>query len=95
MAKWFQWYAFDVVGELTFSQRFGFFEKEEDVDNSIFQIDRFLYYLTLIGQAFPYHFLLLGNPVIAFLTKNLAGGAIKDVGFPSRCYGTPMLIKEA
>lgn len=33
--KWLQYYAFDVIGEMTFSKRFGFLEKEEDIDGII------------------------------------------------------------
>ena len=32
LGKWLQWYAFDVIGELTFSKRLGFLEKAEDVE---------------------------------------------------------------
>jgi cytochrome P450 len=33
--KWLQYYAFDVIGEMTFSKRFGFLERNEDVDGII------------------------------------------------------------
>lgn len=32
MSEWLQMFAFDVIGELTFSKRFGFLERGEDVD---------------------------------------------------------------
>lgn len=81
MARWFQWYAFDVIGELTFSKRFGFLEKEADIEGAMRQIDLLLYYISTIGQAFEYHWLLMGNPIVAYLTKNAAGGVIKKVSF--------------
>lgn len=32
MSEWLQMFAFDVIGELTFSKRFGFLKRGEDVD---------------------------------------------------------------
>ncbi|TKA49160.1 hypothetical protein B0A54_01236 [Friedmanniomyces endolithicus] len=32
LGTWLQWFAFDVIGELTFSKRLGFLEKAEDVE---------------------------------------------------------------
>jgi hypothetical protein len=31
LAQWLQWYAFDVMGEITFSERFGFLEQGRDI----------------------------------------------------------------
>ncbi len=33
--EWLQWCAFDVIGEMTFSNRFGFLEEAKDVGNII------------------------------------------------------------
>lgn len=41
---WLQYYAFDVIGELTFSKRLGFVEKGEDVEGIIGNLERFLDY---------------------------------------------------
>lgn len=80
MATWFQWYAFDVIGELTFSSKFGFMEEESDVKNATWTIDLLLFYVSMIGQAFWLHWLLLGNPIIAWMIKDVAsGGIIMDV----------------
>lgn len=38
LSKWLQFFAFDVMGELTFSTRFGFLERGNDVDNIIASI---------------------------------------------------------
>lgn len=35
LGQWLQWYAFDVIGELTFSKRLGFLERAEDVEGII------------------------------------------------------------
>ncbi|POS69688.1 cytochrome P450 oxidoreductase [Diaporthe helianthi] len=42
LSKWFQYYAFDVIGEITFSQRFGFLEKGMDMFGMIKTISGFL-----------------------------------------------------
>jgi hypothetical protein len=43
-SRWLQYYAFDVIGELTWSRRLGFVEKNEDVDGIVAFIGRFLSY---------------------------------------------------
>lgn len=51
-SKWLQWYAFDVIGSLTFQRRFGFLEQRTDVDGMIGKIDIGLQYVKVLGQ-FP------------------------------------------
>ena len=43
-SRWLQFYAFDVIGEITWSKRLGFLEKNEDVDGIIAFLARFLSY---------------------------------------------------
>ena len=52
-SKWLQWYAFDVIGSITFQRRFGFLEERRDVDNMIGKIDTGLQYVKILGQ-FPF-----------------------------------------
>lgn len=81
MAEWFQWYAFDVIGELTFSTRYGFMENAKDVGDSTKILDKFQAYVSFVGQAFPYHWLLLGSPLFTlFFTP--PSGAIGEAGLP-------------
>lgn len=49
-SHWLQWYAFDVIGSLTFQRRFGFLEQRRDVDNMIGRIDVGLQYVKVLGQ---------------------------------------------
>ncbi|KAL1862926.1 hypothetical protein Daus18300_008256 [Diaporthe australafricana] len=35
LSKWFQYYAFDVIGEITYSKRFGFMETGKDISDMI------------------------------------------------------------
>jgi len=65
MHEWMQWYAFDVITELTFSKRLGFMDREEDV-NGLMQVNyRRLQYATTVGQVPWVHKYLLGNPLLA------------------------------
>jgi hypothetical protein len=42
--RWLQFYAFDVIGELTWSKRLGYIERDEDVDGIIDFLNKFLSY---------------------------------------------------
>lgn len=44
LAQWLQWYAFDVIGEMTFSHRLGFLESGSDVGGICATIDGFFAY---------------------------------------------------
>lgn len=57
-SKWLQFFAFDVIGELTWSKRLGFVERDEDVDGIVKFIGDFLSYAGPIGQI-PFLDLLL------------------------------------
>jgi hypothetical protein len=49
-AQWLQFFAFDVIGDLTWSKRLGFVEKNEDVDGIVAFIGQFLAYAGPVGQ---------------------------------------------
>lgn len=53
MQHWLQCYAFDVIGEITFSNRFGFLDMGEDNDGVFRAIDNKGFYSTLVG-VFPW-----------------------------------------
>jgi hypothetical protein len=61
LGEWAQWYAFDVIGAITFSRRFGFMENRKDVKNIISGIELGLAYAGIIGQVPSLHRYLLGN----------------------------------
>ena len=72
LAIWLQWYAFDVIGEITFQRRFGFMEQRRDVDDMIKGLDAGLRYFGLVGQMPAWHAWLLGNHrLMAFVEKML------------------------
>ncbi|KAE8149811.1 cytochrome P450 [Aspergillus avenaceus] len=63
LGMWLQYYAFDVVGEITFAQKLGFLEQGRDVDGMIQAIRGMLAYASVCGQVPEAHPLLLGNPL--------------------------------
>ena len=44
LGTWLQWFAFDVMGEVTFSRRLGFLDRAEDVEGIIGSIWRVFWY---------------------------------------------------
>ncbi|OHE92206.1 hypothetical protein CORC01_12500 [Colletotrichum orchidophilum] len=70
LGTWVQWYAFDVIGAITFSRRFGFMETRSDVNNVIAGIEGGLEYGGLVGVIPSLHKYLLGNITLRkILTK--------------------------
>lgn len=62
MAHWFQCYAFDVMGDITYSERFGFLDDGEDVNGTLVALDSSMVYSTLIGiyaWAHPFLYAIL------------------------------------
>lgn len=69
LGEWLQWYAFDVITSITFSNRLGFMEEERDVDGIINAIEGRLAYNSVIGQAPMLHDYLLGNSISAAIAN--------------------------
>ncbi|KAF4979782.1 hypothetical protein FZEAL_4086 [Fusarium zealandicum] len=67
---WLQYYAFDVIGELTFSKRLGFVERGCDIDNIIQDLEGFLNYVSWIGQIPFLDNLFIKNPFKIWMAKN-------------------------
>ncbi|KIY01189.1 uncharacterized protein Z520_02741 [Fonsecaea multimorphosa CBS 102226] len=61
--EWLQWYAFDVIGEMTFSSRFGFLEQGRDVGNIIKTLNKSGAYTAIVGQMPWLDYLLAKNRV--------------------------------
>ncbi|KAF2199259.1 pisatin demethylase [Delitschia confertaspora ATCC 74209] len=68
--QWLQFFAFDVIGDLTWSKRLGFVEKNEDVDGIISFLGKFLSYAGPIGQM-PFLDLLLEKNPLRLLAQRL------------------------
>ena len=75
LGAWVQWYAFDVIGEITFKQRFGFMEQRKDINNTIAGIETGLVYASLVGQIPALHDYLLGSATVNYILTKLTGGA--------------------
>lgn len=50
LGVWLQWYAFDVIGGMTFHKRFGFLEQQRDVESMITDIETGLPFAAVMGQ---------------------------------------------
>ena len=50
--EWLQFYAFDVIGEITYSKRHGFIEKNEDIDGIVAYLARQFLYVAPV--CFPF-----------------------------------------
>jgi cytochrome P450 len=70
MTHWFQCYAFDVIGNITYSKRFGFLDRGDDVDGIIKALHGSMIYSTLIG-IFP----ALHKYIYPVMNKLSIGGA--------------------
>ncbi|KAL9115481.1 MAG: hypothetical protein Q9227_000802 [Pyrenula ochraceoflavens] len=80
--RWVQYYAFDVMGELTFSRRLGFLEKGSDVDGILADLDIEFDYRAIIGQTPWLDKFLWKNPLYLWFSKPsslIAGHAMKHL----------------
>ncbi|KAK5721352.1 hypothetical protein LTR17_014641 [Elasticomyces elasticus] len=71
LGTWLHYYAFDVVGALSFNNRFGFLEQGKDVDGIMQANAVILLYAALIGQVPKAHPFLLGNPLFPILVPQM------------------------
>ena len=68
-AEWLQYFAFDVIGQLTYSKRHGFVERAEDVDGMVGYLGRLFSYVAPVGQIPWLDTLFLKNPIVLILDK--------------------------
>lgn len=61
------YFAFDVLGEVAFSRRFGFLEQEVDIEGSIKNIDDVQWYDGIVGHIPEFDILLRNNPLRPYL----------------------------
>lgn len=55
MRHWFQCYAFDVIGSITYAKRFGFLDNGEDIESLMSTLDGHLTYATIAGLIPSFH----------------------------------------
>ncbi|KAF4549640.1 Cytochrome P450-like protein 81 [Elsinoe fawcettii] len=66
---WLQYYAFDVIGELTFSKRLGFVDGGKDIEGVIGSIERMLDYAAVVGQMPDLDYVMIKNPFRLLISK--------------------------
>lgn len=71
LGAWLQYYAFDVIGAITFQRHFGFMEQGEDVDDMIGGIEFGLWYAGIVGLIKGLHSWLFGSKLIAIAMENI------------------------
>ena len=64
LGEWLQWYAFDVIGNITFSRTFGMLKERSDRRKVIDGLEAGNRYNTVIGQIPEMHKYLLGNATL-------------------------------
>ncbi|RFU30260.1 hypothetical protein B7463_g6099, partial [Scytalidium lignicola] len=65
-SQWFNFLAFDILGEATFSKPFGFLDSGRDIGNTVKNNVFLRIYISVLGH-FPWaHDFLLANPMIGF-----------------------------
>ncbi|KAI8692510.1 hypothetical protein NCS56_00007900 [Fusarium sp. Ph1] len=67
--QWLQFYAFDVIGEITYSKRHGFIERNEDVEGIVAYLSKLFLYVAPIGQIPFLDLVFLKNPLYLKLSQ--------------------------
>lgn len=67
LGLWLSFLAWDILGEVTFSTRFGFLDQGRDIGNSIKNNFGLAVYVTLTSYAQWLHAIFLGNPILRWL----------------------------
>ncbi|CRG89508.1 hypothetical protein PISL3812_06544 [Talaromyces islandicus] len=75
LSYWFQCYAFDVIGCITYGERFGFLDKGEDVEGAIKSVGSISGYSTLAGIYSEWH------PLLYKMTSHLGGSGSNGRNF--------------
>lgn len=64
LGEWLQFYAFDVIGAITFSRTFGFIDAGRDSRGVLKGLEGGLAYISVIGQVPQLHPWLMANPLL-------------------------------
>ncbi|KAI3538507.1 hypothetical protein CSPX01_09435 [Colletotrichum filicis] len=82
LATWLQYYAFDVIGELTFGKPLGFLEQGQDVGDVMLSLEKMVDYAGMIGQIPWLDHLFIKNPI----KRKFGGGSTGAVArFARQC----------
>ena len=69
LGEWLQFYAFDVIGAISFNRRFGFLKERRDVGYMIAGLESGLAYFSHCGQVPELHPYLLGSKFVPKLQE--------------------------
>ncbi|KAG7151351.1 Pisatin demethylase like protein [Verticillium longisporum] len=83
IGHWFQCFAFDVIGLITYSRRFGFLDRGDDVGGLIRTIDKEMVYFTLTGVYHSLHKLLF--PIRNRIAGSKGTGRTYLLNFTKEC----------
>jgi cytochrome P450 len=64
--EWFNFLGFDILGEVTFSRRFGFLDQGRDIGDAIANTRMLGLYIAVMGHFWWAHDYLLANPLIEY-----------------------------
>lgn len=78
LGEWLQYYAFDVIGAITFSRTFGFIDKGTDERGVLKGLEGGLTYGAVVGQIIGLHGWLLGNPFLQNILGRIPAVAKND-----------------
>lgn len=68
-AQWLQYFAFDVIGQITYSKRHGFVDTASDIDGMVAYLARLFSYVAPVGQVPWLDLLFLKNPLVMLLDR--------------------------
>ena len=88
MAHWFQCYAFDVIGNITYGKRFGFLDHGEDIQGMISAISSHMRYSALVGIFVEWHPILFRQ--MQRLKRSGASGRLFLMQFVQKMIGDRM-----
>ncbi|RMZ81016.1 hypothetical protein DV738_g2420, partial [Chaetothyriales sp. CBS 135597] len=69
LSQWFQGYAFDVIGKITYSEDHGFIRNNEDIEGMIAKLHKIFDYAGPVGQIPFLDVLLIKNPILLLLDR--------------------------
>ncbi|OHE95127.1 hypothetical protein CORC01_09514 [Colletotrichum orchidophilum] len=89
IGKWLQFYAFDVIGKITFGKPLGFLSQAKDVGDITESLSKAQDYVAMVGQMPWLDYLLLKNP----LMRLLGGGTGAIASFAIKCLEERLTMK--
>ena len=89
MHHWLQCYAFDVIGNITYSRRFGFLDEGKDIEGTMASLDSNLSYSTLVG-VYPW-----AHPILYKIMEKIPGTGAAGRNFLMKFTRKMIETKEA